>query len=64
MLLVGAGNYGFDVEFFAVTFIKGPQTFTQVGAQALQVVDIAGQIAGDAILVGRREVLDFLHSLI
>ena len=42
MLAVSLRDYSFDIEFFAMTVIKRLQSFGQIAAKALQVVNIAG----------------------
>ena len=64
MLAVGLRDYSFDIEFFAMTVIKRLQSFGQIAAKALQVVNIARQIARDTILIGRSEFVDLLHGTV
>ena len=51
MLAVGLRDYSFDVDLFAMSRIKGLQSFAQISPKALQVVNIAREIASNAILV-------------
>ena len=49
---VGAGDHRFDVEFLAISGVKESGSFAKFDPQALQVIDIACQIAGNAVLTG------------
>ena len=64
MFPMGASDDSFDVELFAMSRIKGLHSFAQIRPKVLQIVDIARQIACNAILISRREVLDPLHGAV